>query len=277
MSTIYERYFPERIQELSLMLSYDDGTTYVLPNGWYIKDIGSFTVNNELNDVALIHGSIMSGSNKIGGRTITVQTDIRDETKDSYRLTINNLLKQFHKTNYKLIVPDINMFYSVAGISKIKTTDYEGFKGVYTKLEISLLLADPFYKSIDLSTIDITVDTDKKEYEIPIYVNSALDTPPTIKIEPLDKTTKVPSVYIKKYGAVDYFEYKDAQLAYPMYATINSEEGTVYRVNSVTGESVNNIRSLSGIFLSLDPGQTTLLYTGGPVHITITYRGRWYI
>lgn len=271
------RDYPDMDYTLQLILSYQDGSTYEVPNSWRMTDIGTFDINNKLQDVVLLNGSILSGSNKVSGRKITLETYIKDLNADTYRLSVNTLYQKFHQLNYKVIIPNINLYYSIAGVSKFKATEYEGFKGQYSKIQITLLLGDPFFKSIDLNKVTTVLDSEKKEFEIPLYVNSAVQTPAIVTITPLNKSTRVDNVYLLKRGTKEYFQYKDAQLAYPFYTVINTENGTSYRINRDTLEENNTLKSLEGIFLTLDPGLCTLVYTGSPCTLEISYRGLWYI
>ena len=271
------RDFPEQTYNLQLILSYQDGSSYEVPNSWRMADIGTFEVNNKLQDAVLVNGSILSGSNKIPGRKVTLETYVKDLNSDTYRLTLNTLYQKFHKLNYKVIIPNINLFYSIAGVSKFKATEYDGFKGQYSKIQITLLLSDPFFKSIEITEVTTTLDSEKKEFEIPLYVNSAVQTPATVTITPIGKDTKADDIYLLKKGTKEYLQYKDAQLAYPWYAVVSTETGTAYRINSNTLEEANTLKSLTGIFLVLDPGVCTLVYTGTPCILKISYRGLWYI
>lgn len=245
-----------------------DGIEYTLPAGWALDDAGAYTFRNKLQDKAFAHGATMVGDGKLDGRTITIEFDLKGATEEEHDEAVNQAYTYFTMTDYELRCGRADRVYRVAGLSKIKHKWRDGFKQRRSNITVSLLLADPFRYEAQESRVVYTFAGDVKEAEMVVHNLGSVDTPLTFKFTP---TGKMASVTVWHQEAEEKFTMTDALLIAPSSATVNGEEGTVWRGNA------NSINTFSGQFLHAKPGANLFLYTGGAGTVEITFTNRWFL
>lgn len=245
-----------------------NGVTYTLPTGWALTDTGSFTFNNKLQDKAFSHGSDCVGDGKVSGRTITVEFDLDDTTEELHDAAVNEAYRYFAQSDYQLVCGRTDRIFKVAGISKLKHKFEKGFKQRWSNVTVSLLLADPFRYATTQTVIINTYAEAQTEKEITFSNPSSVDVPLIFEFTP---TVAMPALTILHTESGESFTMQDTLLSTPAVATVNSEEGTVYR------DSSNSINTLSGVFLHAFPGENHFKYTGNAGTVKIKYTGRWFV
>lgn len=249
-----------------LTITTSDGYVYALPAFWSIKEAGSVTLRNKLTDRGYTHGSTVTGDGKIEGRTIQVEFYLRGATEQEHDAAVNGAYQYFTGTNYSLRAGRGDRLYKVAACSKIKQEFVEGFKQRYSKVTVSLLLADPFRYAIIPTVIKKTYAKEVTADTLSFILESTVDVPLVWTFKPTQTMGDIEVLHLESGQS---FRLADALLTTPMLGVVNAEQGTVRRDDS------NSINSFSGVFLHAVPGKNTYQITCDAGTVEISYTNRW--
>lgn len=241
---------------------------YHLPAGWEISGSGSVEWRNKLEDRAFSHGSSMTGDGKVKGRKIEIEFYVMSPTVKTHEEVVNEAYIYFAQTDYDLYSSREDRLYHVAGIASIKHKYQKGFKGRFSDITVTLLLADPFrYESV-ASTDTFLFSEMVNAQEIVIDNKGSADTPLIFTFTPENNMSSITMYHVE---LEEQMVITDALLTAPATLTVNGKVGTVWR------DSNNAINSFSGQFLYAKPGINHFLYSGSAGRIDITYTNRWYV
>lgn len=244
------------------------GTEYSLPALWSLEDAGAYTFRNKLEDKAFSHGGTVVGDGKISGRTIKVSFFMQGASEQDHDEALNLAYSYFCQSDYELYAGRSDRKFRVSGVSKITHKYQKGFKQRWSEITVSLLLADPFRYDGHRTKIVNEFPVGAGEAEIFVDNIGSVDTPLTFRFIPTKEMDKI-HIYHKE--AKEEFRLSDALLIAPATATVNGEDGTVWR------DKANSINTFSGQFLHARPGKNTFYFTGGPGTIEILFTNRWFV
>ncbi len=244
------------------------GTEYSLPALWSLSDAGSYKFRNKLEDKAFSHGGNMVGDGRISGRTIKVEFNLKGATEQDHDYALNTAYTYFCQTDYELYVGRSDRKFRVAGVSQISHKYQKGYKQRWSNITVSLLLADPFRYEGRPTVVTRVFPAGVDNAEIYVDNLGSVDTPLTFRFIPKKAMSKIHIFHVQ---AREEFNLSDALLIAPATATVNGENGTVWR------DKANSINTFSGQFLHVKPGKNLFYYTGGAGTVEISFTNRWFV
>ena len=249
-----------------------DGRSYRLPYNWSIDGDGNVSYRIKENQKAYAHGAVISGDRKIDSRTLTIEIYVFGTDVDDYQNRVNEVYNHFGQNDYQLFAGMQDSYYRVAGVSKIKNSYLKSYKQTAAKVEITLVLADPFRYSAAQTLRKEVFNEEQTETAITLFNAGSVDTPLIWRFIPLPDGGVMHDITITHVESGEFFKLKDTLLTDPANVIVNGQAGTVRRVDNNAGNSLN---TFSGLFLHALPGRNTYMYTGAAGTIEIAFEERW--
>lgn len=230
----------------------------------------SISIRAKAEKRAFSHGGILVGDGYVDSKKLKISIDVKDKSQQDHDELLNSLTSLFMGRDYKLINGRTDSYYNVASLESVKHKWQKGFKNLWSDLEFSLLLADPFRYAIGQNIIGKDFTADSENVQFLLSNDGSMDTPLLIEIVP---TKSIASVEIKHVQTGQSCKVTDSLLTAPKTLKISSIDGTVLR-----GDDENAINAFSGMFLSASAGANTYLVScSGAGKIKLTYQSRWLI
>jgi len=261
---------PQRVINTEpLRLVFANGTVYDFPYPCATNGENTLSMRGKTEDPAYSHGGNEVGDYKAKVKTLGLTFHIRAENRDEYDNALAEVMAVFTRENYKIYTGRIDSHYRISRLSGVKDKWISSFKGRFAEIEVTLRRADPFRYSDFPVVREITVEEQTGAEGLPIRIANLgnVDVPLIISFQPV---TVMSEITLTSAERGESFSLNDTMLTSENWLTVNAENGTVYRDNS------NAINTFNGTFMSLDPGQNTLIYKGAPGRIKIEYTPRWW-
>lgn len=222
------------------------------------------------SDKAFAHGSYAYGDGKFESRRLKLSMHVRGRSREEHDCKLNDLLQLFSLRDYELSFSRPDRAYRVAGMTEVKQKFVKGFKWLWSDVDVTLLLTDPFVYCPAPTVKSFVFSESQDGAEISFYTDGSVDTPLSFFFEP-GEGSAMSDIRIDHLESGQSFTLQDALLSYPATARIDAYKGTVRR------DDDNSINSFSGTFLHAGAGRNTLIYTGSPGRVDIIYTRRWLI
>ena len=221
-------------------------------------------------DKAFAHGSYAYGDGKVESRKIKLSCHIRGRDQRDHDRQYNELISLLAQRDYSLRLARSDREYHIAGLTDVKQKWVKGFKWLWSDVDITLLLTDPFTYATADTVQNIEFSETQTDAVISLYNDSSIDVPLIIEFSPLEGQP-MENVKIVHTDSGEQLQLTDALLSYPHKVRIDGNVGTVRRDND------NSINTFSGVFLHALAGRNEFKFTGSAGRISIIYRSRWFI
>lgn len=221
-------------------------------------------------DKAFAHGSYAYGDGKVESRKLKLSCHIRGRDQRDHDRQYNELIGLLAQRDYSLRLARSDREYHIAGLTDIKQKWIKGFKWIWSDVDITLLLTDPFVYATADAVQNIEFGEAQTDAVISLYNDSPIDVPLIIDFSPLEGQP-MDNIKIVHADSGEQMQLTDALLSYPHKARVDGNVGTVRR------DSDNSINTFSGVFLHALPSRNEFKFTGSAGRISIIYRSRWFI
>lgn len=257
-----------QLQNELLRLVFPSGIAYELPYAWESSGEDDISLRGKSEDRALSHGGVETGDGKISSKTIDLSFYLQCETRAEFQKEFGKIKALFMQEGIRLYLGNTNEYYLVSRLVKTKTKPQKGFKGRFSEITLSLRCADPFRYSENRSkkSFELGLNAESEWIDLEVDCISNIDTPVIITFKPSGALTNFSLLSV---GRKESLVISDTMLTPESTMVINGENGTVYR------DSSNAINTMTGTFISLDPGKNILRYKGASGLLSIEYRARW--
>lgn len=235
-----------------------------------ISNINDIKMRIKEADKAFAHGSYAYGDGKVESRKLKLSCHIRGCDQKDHDRQFNNLIGLLTQRNYTLRLARCDREYRIAGLLDVKQKWIKGFKWVWSDVDITLLLTDPFIYATADTVQNIEFSEAQIDASISLYNDASIDVPLIIEFSPLEGQP-MDNVKIVHTDSGEQMQLTDALLSYPHKVRIDGNVGTVRRDND------NSINTFSGVFLHALAGRNEFKFTGSAGRISIIYRSRWFI
>lgn len=235
-----------------------------------VDNINDFKMRIKEADKAFAHGSYACGDGKVESRKIKFSCHIRGRDQIDHDRQYNELISLLAQRDYSLRLARLDREYHIAGLLETKQKWIKGFKWLWSDVDITLMMSDPFTYATNQILIQREFTTEQQETEINFQNPSSVDVPLILTFKPLKGAT-ANSIMLVHSQTGKSMQLRDTLLTSPAVSVVNAETGTVYRDMS------NSLNTFSGIFLHAVPGTNTLKYTGSPCNIEIAFTARWFV
>lgn len=221
-------------------------------------------------DKAYAHGSYVYGDGKIESRKLKLSCHVRAATQCEHDEKCNELLRLLMQRDYILRLARSDREYHVSGVMDVKQKWIKGFQWLWSDIDITLMLADPFVYATGETVITQEFDTPQINTVMQVLNDSPVDVPLTFNFSP-KKGIAMDQIKFVHVESGEQMQLSDALLVHPKIARVDGVRGTVRRDND------NNINTFKGVFLHALPGKNTFKYTGSAGTVEIIFKQRWYI
>lgn len=235
-----------------------------------ISNINDIKMRIKEADKAYAHGSYAYGDGKIESRKMKLSCHIRGENQADHDRQYNDIINLFAQRNYSLRMARDDREYRIAGLVETKQKWVKGFKWLWSDIDITLMMTDPFVYATADTVVNILFTGNQTDKVVSLYNDSAIDVPLIFDFIPM-ADTPMDNVKIVHTDSGEQMQLTDALLSYPHKVRIDGNVGTVRRDND------NSINTFSGVFLHALAGRNEFKFTGSAGRISIIYRSRWFI
>ena len=233
-------------------------------------NVNDISIRLKEADKAFAHGSYAYGDGKIESRKLKLSFPIKGADQRDHVRRYNELLQLFSQRDYSLRLAREDREYRVAGLVDVKQKWLRGFKWIWSDIDITLMLTDPFIYALSDTTIKKVFTSAQESAAIHVYNDSSIDVPLILEFTPVEGET-MDNVKLMHVESGEQLLLSDSLLSYPRKAKIDGTRGTVRRDND------NSINTFSGVFLHAWAGSNTFKYTGSPGELKISFRKRWFV
>ena len=191
-----------------------------------IANLNDLKIRIKEADKAFAHGSYAYGDGKIESRKMKLSCHIRGKNQQEHDYQYNELVRLLTQRDYSLRMARDDREYHVAGLMEIKQKWIKGFKWLWSDIDITLMLTDPFiYAAADtkVKTIFTEAQTDTL---ISFYNESSIDVPLVLEFKPLEGTP-MDNIKLTHVESGEQMWLTDALLSYPRSVRIDGNRGTV--------------------------------------------------
>jgi hypothetical protein len=195
---------------------------------------------------------------------------IRGENQADHDRQYNDIINLFAQRNYSLRMARDDREYRIAGLVETKQKWVKGFKWLWSDIDITLMMTDPFVYATADTVVNILFTGNQTDKVVSLYNDSAIDVPLIFDFIPM-ADTPMDNVKIMHTDSGEQMQLTDSLLSYPHKARVDGNVGTVRRDND------NSINTFSGVFLHALPGRNEFKFTCPAGQVKIIYRARWFI
>ena len=220
-----------------------------------ISNINDIKMRIKEADKAYAHGSYVYGDG---------------ENQADHDRQYNNIINLFAQRNYSLRMVRDDREYHIAGMVETKQKWVKGFKWLWSDIDITLMMTDPFVYATADTVVNIPFTENQTDKVVSLYNDSAIDVPLIFDFIPM-ADTPMDNVKIMHTDSGEQMQLTDSLLSYPHKARVDGNVGTVRRDND------NSINTFSGVFLHALPGRNEFKFTCPAGQVKIIYRARWFI